>query len=201
MKNKPVLERLFIFLLTIPVIAMIVGMFFNLTVVGTSFFLAAIISAVITIIDRLGDGLNSNSKLIFIVCDVLILIALLAICYFESFRRWNVVDILLTIFAILEVTILLVDIFYIKNGKISKHGLTIVDLLKFGTIVCILAYFFKVSSLWFAIDALVFESSSLVLKIVLSHFSKQKAARVEKSEEENIESRIHSAGEDEKDPE
>ena len=66
----------------------------------------------------------------------------------------------------------------------------IVGLINVATMICILTYFYNVSELFFVIDALVFEITSVIIKLVLV-FS-NKIQKQEKGEEFDLVSIIRS---------
>lgn len=205
MKNMSMCEKLFLYLLLVPALVMFVGMFFSNVIVSAAYFMAIVVGFVIFILDRHDSGLRSNSKLVFIMSDVINFVAVVTIIYYEHLNSWQATDILLFVFAALTFILVLVDALYVKNDKIPIKGVVFIDLLTVGTMICILCYYFKVSSLWFAIDAIVFESVVLVLKLVLNRFARVKKESVvtleDTSEEQKIEELIHSAGENEKEQE
>lgn len=200
MKNMSMLERLYLYLLMVPALVMFFGMFFNMIIVGTAYFMALVVGVVILIMDRHESGLKSNNKLVYLTNDSINLVAVITIMYYEFLRDWGALDILLIVLAALSLVQIVIDAVCIKNGRISKQGLAIIDIFNVGIMICILTYFFKVSSLWFAIDAICFLVAMLVLKLVLNHYYKKTLERP-RTEEQVVEDIIHSAGENEKDTE
>ena len=93
---------------------------------------------------------------------------------------------------------LLIDWFLIKNQRFTNNENTLVNTVKLCSMICILTYFFNVSDLFFAIDSLIFEVASFVLKIYLN-LDDSKKKDVEPEKEQSLEERIFSAGENEGD--
>ena len=128
------------------------------------------------------------------------MIAVIAIIYYEFFKDTFILNLFLIELIIVEAFLFAVDILVVKNKNISKEGCFFVNVVKLGSMICILTYFYKVSTLWFAIDALIFEIASIVLKIYFNSVKFGKINKIETEKESEIvkiETRIHSADESE----
>ena len=172
--------------------------FVSQTLVSANFFITIIVLAVFLVLDKKYGSDLSNYKLTFFFLDLICIIALAAILVYE----YSTASMMLNGFMILLMGILvlslIIDWFLIKNQRFTNNENTIVNTVKLCSMICILTYFFNVSDLFFAIDSLIFEVASFVLKIYLNlDDTKKKDVEVEK--EPSLEERIFSAGENEGD--
>ena len=173
-------------------------MFFSIKIVGSVYFIALIISAVFVVLDKKYGSLLTNFKLTFFLFDLVNLIAVIAIVYYEYTKHTFVLNMFLVLLIVVEVLMMVVDMFLIKNKNISSNQNFVVDVLKLCSMICILTYLFNVSDLYFAIVAFAFEIIIFVLRLVLNRDT-QKAK--EETHENSLAKRIHSAGESEGDVE
>ncbi len=198
-KNS-LIPKFFVYLLIIPAVIMIIGIFVNVQVVGIAYFVALLISVAFLIIDKNYGKMLTNYKITFALTDFLNLIAVAAILYYEFSKITLVLNIFLFALIVIEVAMLILDVFFAKNKNISKYAGVITDIVRTGAMVSIVAYFYKVSTFWFAIVAVSFALISFVIKCVLTTKQTKLDAKVEdneKSQREEIEDRIRSAGEGE----
>lgn len=191
--------QFFNYLLVTLSVIIFAGMFFSVKIVGGVYFIAILLSVVFAILDKKYGKFLSNYKVTFFLFDLINLISVIAILYYEYSRHEMILNVFLILLIVIEVLMMIIDFFLIKNKNLSKNESFIVNVVKIASMICILTYFYKVSILFFAIDALFFEVASLVLKIYVN--------KVEKNEEINepvepkVEDIIQSAGKDEGDVE
>lgn len=191
--------QFFNYLLVTLSVIIFAGMFFSVKIVGGVYFIAILLSVVFAILDKKYGKFLSNYKVTFFLFDLINLISVIAILYYEYSRHEMILNVFLILLIVIEVLMMIIDFFLIKNKNLSKNESFIVNVVKIASMICILTYFYKVSILFFAIDALFFEVASLILKIYVN--------KVEKNEEINepvepkVEDIIQSAGKDEGDVE
>lgn len=161
--------RFFILMLVPIAIVMLFGMFFSLRFVANSYFIALLIAVVFMMLDRHHGENLTNYKLAFFVFDFINLIATITVIYFEYSKQSLILNILLIALIAIFVILLIVDGVLLKNKNITKRYSSFVNLLNIGTMICILTYFFNVSELFFVIDALVFEISILIIKLIIEY--------------------------------
>lgn len=188
--------KFFIYMQLALSLTVLVGMFFSVKLVGAAYFIAIILSAVFLMLDKKYGSALTSYKSTFFLFDLTNLIAIIAIVYYEYKNHSMVLNTFLVILMIIQIFSMLIDVYIVKNKDILDKETVIVDVLKLGSMICILTYFFNVSDLFFAIDAFVFEMVGFVYKIYLSRDKKEKIKENE-SKEKNIEERIHSAGKNE----
>ena len=135
----------------------------------------------------------------FFLFDLINLISVIAILYYEYSRHEMILNVFLILLIVIEVLMMIIDFFLIKNKNLSKNESFIVNVVKIASMICILTYFYKVSILFFAIDALFFEVASLVLKIYVNKAEKNE--EINEPVEPKVEDIIQSAGKDEGDVE
>lgn len=187
--------RFFIYLLIMPALVMFIGLFFDMNIVGVAYFVALIISFVFMIIDKHYSETLTNYKIAFSFLDSINLVAVIAILTHEYNKHTLILNCFLFALLAVEVILVLIDAIFVKNESVSKYGSVLIDLVKLGSMICILTYFYKVSTLWYSIIALVFELINVIFKIYFSRYHKQIFRKKTKNEE--LEDRIHSAGDDE----
>jgi len=198
MLNKTKFSNFFLYLLIPMALIMFIGMFFSIKIVANTYFVSLILAVVFFMLNKKYGKLLTNHKLGFILFEMINLIAVIAIIYYEFTKHTIVLNIFLILLIAVEVALLVIDIFYIKNKEITAQENVFISVVKLGSFICILTYFFKVSSLFFAIDALIFELANLVLKVIFKKYDifepKEKPAE---KEDFNIEKIIDSAAENE----
>lgn len=198
--NTAKFPRFFVYILLILAAIMFIGMFFSVNFVGITYFIALLVCIVLLLLDKRYGTILTNYKLTFFLFDLINMIAVIAIIYYEFFKHTFILNLFLIELIIVEAFLFAVDILVVKNKNISKEGCFFVNVVKLGSMICILTYFYKVSTLWFAIDALIFEIASIVLKIYFNSVKFGKINKIETEKESEIvkiETRIHSADENE----
>ena len=126
-----------------------VGMFFSIKLVAGTYFVAILITAVFLILDKKYGSILTNYKLTFLLFDIVNLIAIIAITYYEFVNHSTVLNVFLFILIAIETVSACIDIFVIKNKNVSSRENILVDVVKLSSMICILTYFFNVSDLFF----------------------------------------------------
>ncbi len=165
----------FIILMLLPItMIMLVGMFFDVKIVASAYFIALLISVVFLLLDKKYGENVANYKLAFFLFDIINLIAALAVIYYE-FRKYSYIlnGLLIALVAVL-LFLILIDVILLKNNDISKRQSILILFLNVGVMLCILTYFCNVSDLFFVIDALIFEVAIIVAKSLIIFKKKQK---------------------------
>lgn len=199
-KNSKI-PRYFVYMLLILASIMFACMFFSVDAVADVYFVSLILCVVLLIMDKHYGSLLTNYKLTFFLFDIINVVAVVAIIYYEFTKHSLILNIFLITLVVVECFLIVLDVVFVKNKNITKNECSLVGVVKIGSMICILTYFFNVSVLWYAIDAMFFEIANIVLKIYFNSrkFEKlsEKKPSPEQSRVENIENRIHSAGENE----
>lgn len=181
--------KFYVYMMLLSAILAFVGMFFSVKIVSAIYFIAIILSLVLYILDKKYGTLLTNYKLTYMLFELVNLIAVISIVYYEFANHSEVLNLFLILLICLEVLMLIIDIFVIKNRNLTKRENLVIDFFKLCSMVCILTYFFNVSKLYFSIFAFVFEAIVLVFKVYCNLEDKPQVE--EKAEEEIIEDAIH----------
>ncbi len=197
--NKTKFSNFFVCMLIPMALIMFVGMFFDVKIVGDAYFAALLLAVVFLILNKKYGKFIKNHKLAYILFEIINLIAVIAIVYYEFQKHTLVLNIFLVLLIAAELVLLVIDVFVLKNEKINSQENIFISVVKLGSFICILTYFFKVSELFFAIDALIFEVANIVLKILFSKLEIPDFGEDKQPEKEisSIEKRINSAAENE----
>lgn len=187
MATKSRFSNFFVSMLIPMALIMFIGMFFSIKIVANAYFAALILAIVFFILNKRYGKFITNHKLAFILFEIINLIAVIAVIYYEFTKHSIILNIFLVLLIVVELALLVIDIFYIKNERISEQENLFISIVKLGSVICILTYFFKVSELFFAIDALIFEISNIILKII---FNKLEVFEPEKPQKETEQSKI-----------
>lgn len=192
--------KIFVYMMSLLAVIMFIGMFFGVIFVGSPYFIAMLICAVILILDRRYGSILTNYKLTYLLFEIVNLIAVISVVYYEYSKHTEMLNIFLILLIAIEVVMAIIDIFLLKNKNLTKIKNVIIDFIKLCSMICIMTYFFNVSKLYFAIFAFVFESMNLAVKIS-TYFEnlgkKQKSEPETENQEktEKIEDIIHSNSE------
>ena len=181
--------KFYVYMMLLSAILAFVGMFVSVKIVSAIYFIAIILSLVLYILDKKYGTLLTNYKLTYMLFELVNLIAVISIVYYEFANHSEVLNLFLVLLICLEVLMLIIDIFVIKNRNLTKRENLVIDFFKLCSMVCILTYFFNVSKLYFSIFAFVFEAIVLVFKVYCNLEDKPHVE--EKAEEEIIEDVIH----------
>ena len=181
--------KFYVYMMLLSAILAFVGMFFSVKIVSAIYFIAIILSLVLYILDKKYGTLLTNYKLTYMLFELVNLIAVISIVYYEFLNHSEVLNLFLVLLICLEVLMLIIDIFVIKNKNLTKRENLFIDFFKLCAMVCILTYFFNVSKLYFSIFAFVFEAIVLSFKVYCN--LEDKPIVEEKAEEEIIEDVIH----------
>ena len=184
--------KFYVYMMLLSAILAFAGMFFSVKIVSAIYFIAIILSLVLFILDKKYGTLLTNYKLTFALFELVNLIAVVSVVYYEFSNHLEVLNLFLILLIAIEVLMLIIDIFVIKNKNLTKRENLTIDFFKLCSMVCILTYFFNVSELYFSIFAFVFESIVLVFKV----YSNLEDKPEEEKKEELIEDVIHSNSEE-----
>lgn len=165
--------KFYLYMLLAIAITIFIGMFFSLTFVSVIYFVALLLSVVVLILDKKYGTILTNYKLTFFLFDLINLIAVIAIIYYEYTTHTKELNIFLIALIAINLVLMIVDIFLIKNKNLTKTENLLIDVVKLCSMISVLTYFFKVSDLVYAIVALVFELINMVLKIYVNRTVKK----------------------------
>ena len=192
MPSKSRFSKFFILMLIPMALIMFIGMFFSAKIVANAYFVALILAIVFFVLNKKYGRFITNHKLAYILFEIINLIAVIAVIYYEFTKHTIVLNIFLVLLVAAEIMLLIIDIFFIKNDNISKIENLYLSIVKLGSFICILTYFFNVSELFFAIDALIFEIANIILKIIFNKIDISELETEKKDEEpSNIEKIIN----------
>lgn len=193
--------KIFVYMMSVLALMMFIGMFFGVVFVGSPYFIALLICAILLILDRKYGSILTNYKLVYLLFEIVNLFAVISVVYYEYSKHTEILNTFLILLIIIETLMALIDIFLLKNKKLTRTMNVVIDFIKLCSMICIITYFFGVSKLYFAIFAFVFESINLTVKVIsfLDKPTNEDAKIDEKSEK--LEDIIHSGSENEGDGE
>lgn len=165
MKSGKEFPKFFLYLYIVLALSIFVGTFFSVKIVSTIYFITFIISIVYYFLDRKYGKKLSNYKQNFIMFDLINLVAIFSIIYYEFSKHALIIITFLALLMVIELLSLIFDFFFVKNENFVQNESIFIYLAKLGLMICILTYLFDVSDLWYAIIAFVVELLGLVLKI------------------------------------
>lgn len=188
--------KIFVYMMSLIAIIIFAGMFFSLKIVGGAYFIALLISAIIFILDRKYGSILTNYKLTYILFEAVNFLATVSILVYEYSKHTEVLNVFLILLGIVEVLMIILDIFLLKNKHLTKTKNVIIDFVKVCSMVCLITYFFNVSKLYFAIFAFMFEVVNIAVKVITYYENRSNNEIVEHTVEK-IEDIIHSNDGDE----
>ena len=159
------------------------GMFFSIKIVSAVYFIAIVLCIVLNILDRKYGTVLTNYKLTYLLLELINLIAVISVMYFEYSKHTEVLNLFLILLVTIELLLINIDLFVIKNKNLTKRENIVIDFMKLCSMICFLTYFFNVSKLYFAIFAFMFEAINLVMKVYCNLEDKD---QVENRKEEDI---------------
>lgn len=195
--NKSKFSSFFVCMLIPMALLMFVSMFFSVKIVEGIYFAALILAVVYLILNKKYGKFISNHKLAFILFELINLIAVIAIIYYEFKKFTILLNLFLIALLVAEIVLICLDIFYVKNENINAQENLFISVLKLGSFICIITYFFNISTLFFAIDALIFEIANIIIKVLFQKFDFSETIAEKEIEKTNIEKIIDSAAENE----
>lgn len=185
--------KIFVYMMSLLAIFIFVGMFFGVNFVGSAYFIAMLICAIILLLDKKYGSILTNYKLTYLLFEIINLMAVISVVYYEYSRLSDMLNLFLALLIVLEVLMIIVDIFLLRNKDLTKTKNLIIDFIKLCSMICIITYFFGVSKLYFAIFAFVFEAMNVAVKVETFFENRNKKQETVKPKEEKIEDIIHSS--------
>lgn len=178
-ENNSKFPKFFIYMFMSLIVFMAVGIFFGATVVGIVYFCVLLLTTVFLVIDKYQTEALTNYKTIFVLLDVVNFIAVLSILIYEWAEHTIGFNIMMFLFLALEIAMILFVCLKKKKSNTTKVESVFVGILKIGSMICMLTYFYGVSTLFFAIDAMIFEVSNLVIQICFNRIDiKPKSVKI-----------------------
>ena len=184
--------KIFVYMMSLIALIISCGVFFSPKIVGGAYFIALLICTIIFILDRKYGSILTNYKITYLLFEIVNFLATITILVYEYTKHTEVLNVFLILLVGLEVLMMLVDIFVLKNKHLTKIENIIIDFVKLCSMVCLLTYFFNVSKLYFAIFAFVFEVVNVAVKVLVYIENKSKI-NVDVAQDEKIEDIIHSS--------
>ncbi len=165
MNTKTQFPKFFFYLLIAMALAIFVGIFFSVKFVGATYFVVIIICFVYYLLDKKYGKKLSNYKQTFFMFDLINLVAMVGVLYYEFTYHTTLINALLIALITIEFVQTILDLTFIKNTNFTTKETVFIDGIKLGAMICFLTYFYKVSTFWYAVIALTFEVINLILKI------------------------------------
>lgn len=186
--------KIFVYMMSLVAVIMLSGIFFSLKVVGGAYFVALLLCAIIFILDKKYGTILTNYKVTYLLFEIVNFVAVIAVIAFEYVGHTDTLNLFLILLGALEVLMMIIDIFLLKNKHLTKVQNLLIDLVKLCSMVCIITYFFNVSKLYFVLFAFVFEVANITVKVLVYSENKGNNEKVVQKTEA-IEDIIH-AGDD-----
>ena len=174
--------KFFIYMFSALIVVMIILSFFSALAVGNTYFVMLLVVIVFMLLDRHYGFFITNYKPIFIMFDTAGLVAVLTILLYEISKHSVTLIVFLSILIALSVALIITDALLVQKKYISKRECLGIDFIQLCSMICILTYFYKVSSFWYAVVASVFSLINLAMKIYVA--IKLKNREVEAVEEQ-----------------
>lgn len=187
--------KIFVYMMTLLACFVLVGMFFGVVFVGSSYLIAILICAIILILDKKYGTILTNYKLTYLLFEIINLLAVISVLYYEFSKHTEELNLFLILLVVIEVLMALIDLFLLKNKHLNKSKNLMIDFFKLCSMICIITYFFGVSKLYFSIFALMFESMNVAVKLVAFFENKKHAEQTKedvKKDEQKLEDIIQS---------
>jgi len=165
LNTKTQFPKFFFYLLIAMALAIFVGIFFSVKFVGATYFVVIIICFVYYLLDKKYGKKLSNYKQTFFMFDLINLVAMVGVLYYEFTYHTTLINALLIALITIEFVQTILDLTFIKNTNFTTKETVFIDGIKLGAMICFLTYFYKVSTFWYAVIALTFEVINLILKI------------------------------------
>lgn len=186
--------KIFVYMMSLIAVIMLAGIFFSLKIVGGAYFVALLVCAIIFILDKKYGTLLTNYKVTYLLFEIVNFVAVMAVIAYEYSSHTETLSLFLILLGALEVLMMIIDIFLLKNKYLTKTQNLLIDFVKLCSMVCIITYFFNVSKLYFALFAFVFEGANITVKVLVYSENKGSNEKVVQKAEA-IEDIIH-AGDD-----
>lgn len=187
--------KFFVYMMTLLACFMFVGMFLGVIFVGSTYFIAILVCAIILLLDKKYGSVLTNYKLTYLLFEIINLIAVISVLYYEYSKHSENLNVFLILLTIIEVIMALIDLFLLKNRYLNKPQNLMIDFFKLCSMICITTYFFGVSKLYFAIFAFMFEAMNVAVKLVTFFENRNKKDVMVDEKEEPLEDIIHSGDE------
>lgn len=178
--------KFFIYMFSALIIVMIICCFFSSTAVANVYFAMLLVVAVFILLDKKYGFFITNYKSIFIMFDISSLIASFVVIFYEHASNSLTVLVLLYVLMGLTLAIVLTDILLIKNKLLTKKECLMVEFMQLCLMICMLTYFYKVSSFWYLVVAVAFEAITETLKIYFAIKLKNRAVESSQDEESEV---------------
>lgn len=176
-ENSSKFPKFFIYMFSALILVMIVCAFFSLTAVGAVYFVMLLVVVVFTILDKRYNFFITNYKPIFIMFDLAGLVSVLTIICYEYSRHSLTLNIFLWMILAIRLSLVLVDTFFIKNKLITKFECLAIDFIQIGSMICVLTYFYHVSTFWYSVVAFALAVVNMALKIYVAIVLRKRCAK------------------------
>lgn len=176
-ENNSKFPKFFIYMFSALILAMIVCALFSLTAVGAVYFVMLLVVVVFTILDKRYNFFITNYKSIFVMFDLAGLVSVLTIICYEYSKHSLTLNIFLWLILGIRLCHILVDLLFIKNNFISKAECLMIDFIQIGSMICVLTYFYQVSTFWYSIVAFALAVGNMALKVYVAVVLKKRIAK------------------------
>lgn len=184
-ENNSKFPKFFIYMFSALLIVMLICTMFSASAVGTVYFVMLLLVIVFILLDKKYGFFITNYRPIFIMFDLSTFIGSLAVVCYEYVNHTLTLNILLIILISLSGLLVLYDALALKNKNkyLNKFECLAIDFLQICSMICMLTYFYRVSTFWYLVFALAAAVANMALKIYFTiKLKRQKPEKVEVKE-------------------
>ncbi len=190
-ENNSKFPKFFIYMFTALLLIMIVCAFLSVSAVGIIYFAMLLVVVVFILFDFKYNFFITNYKPIFFMFDLSMFLASLTVLCYEYSNHSLTLLVFLFMNVGISVIMLTLDALVLenKNKGLYKKECLAIDFLQICSMICLLTYFYKVSTFWYSIVAFVSGIVNVSLKIYFSVILKKRGnteREIEKDYDETI---------------
>ncbi len=189
-KYQSKFPRFFACMFAALMLAMFISCFFSLLSVANIYFCMLLVVIVFIVLDKKYGFFIANYKIIFTMFDLSNLMAVVAVLIYEYMSHSVTLNIFLFIMMGIMIVMLLIDILFLKNHLLAKKECLLIDFIQICLMICMLTYFYGVSSYWYSVVAVIFEIIAAMLKCYYVGKFKNLEPKEENPPEKDIEKTI-----------
>ncbi len=167
-ENSSKFPKFFIYMFSALICVMIICAFFSLTAVGSVYFVMMLLVVVFIILDKHYGFFITNYKPIFIMFDLGSFVSLVTVMCYEYKLHSLTLNIFLWMILAVRLSLIVVDCVFIKNKFITKKECLLIDFIQICSMICVLTYFYQVSTFWYSVVAFALALLNIVVKIYVA---------------------------------
>ena len=84
--------KIFVYMMSVLALMMFIGMFFGVVFVGSPYFIALLICAILLILDRKYGSILTNYKLVYLLFEIVNLFAVISVVYYEYSKHTEILN-------------------------------------------------------------------------------------------------------------